>query len=62
MGTKIDVLVIGKATPSESVTAIGAGGNLLMAKSGIKATRIAMETALSDPDASADYRIVHIPD
>ncbi|MFE6864503.1 hypothetical protein [Nocardia sp. NPDC057668] len=54
MGTKSGVLVIGKAAPFGIGMAIGAGGNLVMAKGVIKTTRIAVETAIAElgPDCS----------
>ncbi|WTZ50551.1 hypothetical protein OG716_00120 [Nocardia sp. NBC_01388] len=60
-GTRQGILVIGKAAPFGIGMAIGASGNLVVAKGVIKTTRIAVETALSDlhPD---ERRIAHIPD
>ncbi|MRH92804.1 hypothetical protein GFY24_36215 [Nocardia sp. SYP-A9097] len=60
-GAKQGVLVLGKAAPFGIGMAIGAGGNLVMAKGVIKATRIGVETALTDL-RPFDERIIHIPD
>ncbi|MFC3960564.1 hypothetical protein [Nocardia jiangsuensis] len=46
-GTKQGILVIGKAAPFGIGAAIGAGGNVLFARSVITATRKAVETAKS---------------
>ncbi|MBL1074819.1 hypothetical protein JK358_10475 [Nocardia sp. 2] len=49
-GTRQGILVIGKAAPFGIGMAIGAGGNLIMAKGIVKTTRIAVETALGELD------------
>lgn len=54
-GTRQGVLVLGKAAPFGFGMAIGAGGNLLMARAIVKATRVAVETAV--PAAAADSTI-----
>lgn len=60
-GTRQGILVIGKAAPFGIGMAIGAGGNLVMAKGIVKTTRVAVDTALSDLELD-DQRIFHIPD
>ncbi|MFE6864497.1 hypothetical protein [Nocardia sp. NPDC057668] len=58
MGTRSGVLVIGKAAPFGIGVAIGAGGNMVMAKGIVKATRIAVDTAITDLDSDGPY--IHV--
>ncbi|MFD3748183.1 hypothetical protein [Nocardia sp. NPDC058633] len=54
-GTRQGILVLGKAAPFGFGMAIGAGGNLLMARAVVKATRVAIMTAV--PTAATDSTI-----